>query len=163
MKKCFSVVLTTIMLFIVLSSRPAYAISIYSDVQSNNSNFTEEVVSPRGSLSGYGQHWYNSGEPTTGTFIVPVTGISWPTAQLTLSLANFSSDVCVQVIVYRPDGSIAFNTADTSGTYLTMANSSQWHNIHFANGKTGNYTVWYSIWSWTGSTPSSGRINCWIY
>lgn len=161
MKKLFSALLTVVILVVVFTqtvlaaeAQPREQITALS---------TAEVIQPRGSLSGYGQHWYNSGESKQGTFSVNVTGIYWPTAQLTLSLDNFSSDVCVQVIVYRPNGTIAFNTANTNAVYMTMANSSEWHNIGFANGQTGTYTVWYSIWSTNSSIPSSGRINCWIY
>lgn len=161
MKKLFSVFLVMVMIF-SLSSMQVFAAEVLPAPGVIAEDFAE-TVEPRGSLSGYGQKWYNSGSAVTGTFTVNVSGIYWPTAQLSLSLESFASNVCVQVIVYRPNGSVAFNTADTSGTYMTMANSSEWQNIPFVNGQTGTYTVWYSIWTTNGSTPSSGRINCWIY
>lgn len=148
MKKVFSVLLMLIMIF-SLFIQPAFA--------------TETSFSILGSLSGYGQKWYNSGEAKTGTFVVSVSGVAWSTAQISLSLESFSSNVCVQVIVYRPNGTIALNTADYSGSHLTMTNSSNWQNLKFTNAQTGNYTVRYSIWTIDNSTPSSGRINCWIY
>lgn len=161
MKKLFSVFLVMVMIF-SLSSMQVFAAEVQPEPTVTTVG-SAEIVQPRGSLSGYGQKWYNSGEAVTGTFPVNVTGVYWPTAQISLSLENFASNVCVQVIVYKPNGSVAFNTADTSGTYMTMENSSEWQNISFLNGQTGTYTVWYSIWTTNGSTPSSGRINCWIY
>lgn len=161
MKKMFSVFLVMVMIF-SLSSLQVFAAEVQPEY-TVPAVCSAEAVQPRGSLNGYGQKWYNSGETVTGTFTVNVTGIYWPTAQITLSLESFASNVCVQVIVYKPNGSVAFNTVDTTGTYMTMANSSEWHNISFLNGQAGTYTVWYSIWTTNGSTPSSGRINCWIY
>ncbi len=160
MQKRFLALIMTIMIFLgIFGGQSILAI----DIQAVGQPQVVSSVRPYGSLSGYGQHWYNSGEPTTGTFDVEVTGMAWTNAQITLSLANFSSDVYVHIIVYRPDKTIAYNTADTTGLYLTMENSSQWHNIPFVMAPTGTYTVWYSIGSFNGVTPSSGRINCWIY
>lgn len=161
MKKFFSALLAVLMLCCLVPAQ-AFAADVApeSDVQVADSG---DSIQPYGALSGYGQKWVDAGSPASGSFTFQVTGISWPTAQLTVSLENFDSSVCAQVSLYNPNGLKVFDSGD-NGSYITVANSSSWQNIHFANAKTGTYTVKYTLMSITGGiVQSSGRINVWVY
>ena len=163
MKRHFGILMALVMAFACFGSTTAFAAEVQPTADVAVVETSNNEVTPCGSLSGYGHHWYNSGESTDGDFYVNVTGLSWPTAQLTLNIENFGPNDAVAVQVYRPDGTFAWGTLDNVGDYITMANKDDWHNIKFTNGKTGTYRIHYSIINWYGETPSSGRINCWIY
>lgn len=162
MNRHFSVLLASAMLCSCLCGTTAFAVENTSASETTVVSETNSIQ-PRGSLSGYGSVWHNAGTSTSGNFYVNVTGIGWPTAQVTFSIENFGSNDAVAVQLYRPDGTFAWGSVDNAGDYITMANTGKWHNITFANGQTGTYRVHYSIINWNGNTPSSGRINCWIY
>lgn len=164
MKRHLSIMLALAMIFTCLCGTTAFAAESEASIETVAvSETSDNEITPRGSLSGYGQHWHNSGESTVGDFYVTVTGSYWPTAQLTLNIENFGSNDAVAVQVFRPDGTFAWGTLDNAGDYITMANKDNWHNIKFTNGQTGTYRIHYSIINWNGNTPGSGRINCWIY
>lgn len=128
------------------------------------SETSTEGITPRGTLSGYGWHWCNAAEATSGSFYVNVTGSYWPYAQVTFNIEDFDSNTGVIVQLWHPDGTFAWGTADNSnGTQITMANKDEWHNLYFPYGQVGTYRVDYWIVSLNNTTPSSGRINCWIY
>lgn len=160
-KRVLSVLLALTMCFAMSATAfavaPETANSCETAAESENNQ-----IQPRGSLSGYGQHWYNSGEPTNGSFTVNVSGIAWPTAKLTLNIVNFDAKTFAFIWVYRPDGSLAYSTGDATADAITVANSSKYQNIIFPRGQTGPYTVVYSLGSYGGTVPS-GRINCWIF
>lgn len=61
----------------------------------------DSSATPRGSLSGYGNVWHNTGEPTKRAS-VPVTGIPWHQGHLTVSLENFSSNTKLKIWVFSP-------------------------------------------------------------
>lgn len=163
MKKHLSIIMALAMIFTCLCGTTAFAAEAEPVANVTAVETSDSEVMPCGSLSGYGQHWHNSGESTVGDFYVNVTGRGWPTAQLTLNIENFGSNDAVAVQVYRPDGTFAWGTLDNAGDYITMSNKDNWHNIKFTNGQTGTYRIHYSIINWNGNTPGSGRINCWIY
>ncbi len=156
MKKHLSIILSLVIVLTMAFSTTAFAAEKTSTPAKN------PVIS-NGAVGGYGTVWHNYGASTTGNFYVNVTGSYWPTAQITLSIENFGSNDAVAVQVFKPDGSLAYGTLDNAGDYITMANADNWHNITYADGVTGTYRVHYSITNWNGDTPSSGRINCWIY
>lgn len=129
------------------------------------SNETVEVaneIQPRGTLSGYGSHWYNSGEDANGSFTFKVTGAPWVNAHLTVSMDNFNSETAVRITVIKPDGGTAYTNFSSSA--MTMANRDKFANISFAPGEIGTYTVTYQIVSLSTTNPaSSGRINVWVF
>lgn len=159
MKRHLSVLLILVMACTCLFGTTAFAAEkaqpqIVSDV---------DDIQPRGTLNGYGSVWHDAGSSTSGNFYVTVTGSGWTTAQVTFNIESFGSDDAVAVQLYRPDGTFAWGSLDNAGDYITMSNKNNWHNIKFTSGQTGTYRVHYSIINWNGNTPSSGRINCWIY
>lgn len=162
MRKCLSIALAFVMLFTFAFNQVAFAAEVVSASEITSDTISEEIQ-PRNFLSGYNNHWFNSGDNYYGHFYVDVTGVTLPTGQLTLSIENFASNVLVKVDVCGPDGKKVFDTFDTSAHYISMANSGDWHNIRFAPGKPGRYTVTYFVYTTDDTTPSSGRINCWIY
>ena len=162
MKKSLGIILSLVMVFTMAFGTTAFAAeNPTTDVGTEITDDGETMVT--GAISGYGSVWHNASDPTTGDFYVNVTGSYWPTAQLTLNIENFGSNDAVAVQVFKPNGVLAYGTLDNAGDYITMANKDNWHNITYANGMTGTYRVHYSIINWNGNTPSSGRINCWIY
>lgn len=164
MKRHFSILLALVLVFTCFCSTSAFAAEVTPDSKVVTvSESTNAEITPRGSLSGYGSVWHNAGSSCDGSFYVTVTGSSWPTAQVTFNIENFGPDDAVAVQLYRPDGSFAWGSLDNVGDMITMANKDKWHNILFTGGQTGTYRVQYSIVNWSGNTPSSGRINCWIY
>lgn len=166
MKKRFSILLAMLMAFFCFSSTTAFAAEPISLIETITIGESENTsVTPRGTLSGYGSVWYDSGTSTTGTFTVNVTGVSWINAHVTFSVDNFSSDEGVAVELYRPDGTLAWSSLENVGDLITMDNREQtkWQGISFLSGQTGTYTVKYSIFNFAGNVPGSGRINCWIY
>lgn len=164
MKRHLSILLAFALAFTCFCGTTAFAAEAtpVSEVTTVSEATTAEVT-PRGSLSGYGSVWHDAGTSCDGSFYVNVTGLSWPTAQVTFNIENFGPNDAVAVQLYRPDGSFAWGTLDNAGDMITMANKDNWHNITFAGGQTGTYRVQYSIINWYGDEPSSGRINCWIY
>lgn len=164
MKKHFGIILAFVLSLTMVFSTTAFAAE-NTDATSNPVIVESSEDSPMlaGTLSGYGSVWHNASDPTSGNFYVNVTGSSWVTAQLTLNIENFGPNDAVAVQVFKPNGTLAYGTLDNSGDYITMANKDNWHNISFYGGATGQYRVHYSIINWYGNTPSSGRINCWIY
>lgn len=158
MKKFLSIIMILSLSFIGFFNNTAFA----SEVE-EKSSLVENTIVPFGSLSGYGQHWYNSGENTVGDFYVQVTGRDSYSAQLTFKIENFDENVAVAVQVYRQNGSLAWGSLENLAAYITMENRDNWHNLPFLHAKTGRYRIHYSIRRWGGGTPSSGRINCWIY
>lgn len=163
MKRHLSIIMALAITFICLCGTTVFAAKAESTSNAFAIEKSDNGVVPYGSLSGYGQHWHSSSESTVGDFYVNVTGIAWPTAQLTLNIENFGSNDAVEVRVYRPDGTFAWGTIDNTANYITMSNKDNWHNIKFVNGQTGTYRIRYSIINFSGSIPGSGRINCWIY
>lgn len=162
MKKTLGILLSITMLFTLAFSTTAFAASSPSSNTSVETSDNEQIV--RGSLSGYGSKWYNTGELTSGDFYVNVTGIYWPYAQLTLNIESFGPDDAVAIQVFNPNGVLVYGTLEYAGDLITMANANNWHNIYYSNGMTGTYTIHYAIYNFSSSaTPSSGRINCWIY
>lgn len=163
MKRHLGIILALSMVFTCLLGTTAFAAEPESINNVSTIKSSDNTVVPYGSLSGYGQHWYNSGEKTKDSFYVNVSGNKWSYAQLTVSIDNFGPDDMVAVKVYRPDNTFAWGTLDNAGDYITMANRDKWHNIMFNDGQVGTYRVEYSIINKNGHTPGSGRINCWIY
>lgn len=159
MKKCLSLLLALTMLFSLTATQHAFAADSAPSPEVTLSSEDNEIR-PMGSLSGYGNYWYNSGSTPYGHFTVNVTGIAWTSAQLTLKIENFASNVLIRIDVYNSDGKKVY---DTFPNYISMSNTDNWKNIKFTPGKTGTYKVYYSIYTTDNSTPSSGRINCWIY
>ena len=114
---------------------------------SNNSSVVEEVVQPRGVLSGYNNTYTSK---ISGSFTVNVTG-SWSAyAGCTIKTEGFSSSSSITVSVYDSSGSC--KTTKTLG-----ANEAK-ENIAILNVSPGTYTVIYSM-----TKPSSGTIHVWIY
>lgn len=159
MKKYIGLLLSLLLTFSMILGTGTTAFAADASTSSEES----ESVIFKGAISGYGSVWHNYGDSTTGDFYVNVTGSYWPTGQITLNIESFGSNDAVAVQVFKPNGVLAYGTLDNAGDYITMANANNWHNIKFANGMTGTYRVHYSIINWNGDTPSSGRINCWIY
>lgn len=154
--KLFALILSVLTLTVgqtALAAEPALASSETADVA--------DKIQPRGSLSGYGTHWYNAGEEQYDSFTFQVTGVPWVNAHLTISIDNFDSDTVVGTIIQKPDGSYAYSNFDKP---MTMANRDNYAGISFSPGEVGTYTVYYRILSIsTTNGPSSGRINVWIY
>ena len=120
-----------------------------------------DEIQPRGTLSGYGTHWYNVGEDQNGNFTFNVTGVPWVNAHLTISIDNFDADIVVRASILKPDGSFAYTTYENP---ITMANRDNYAGISFSPGEVGTYTVVYQILSISLTNgPSSGRINVWVY
>lgn len=125
-------------------------------VTSDVSITSSESVQPRGVLSGYAGFNYVEGvTPYIGEFTIEVTG-SWSAfAGLTVKTSGFdpalSSEETVQVILYRPDGSVIHE-----GVYLGA--NDEVKNKPLFNVPTGTYTVVYRV-----LTVSNGRIDVWIY
>lgn len=172
MKRHFSILMALVMLFSCLCGTSAFAAESATSAEATVSpQSADSEIRPIGSLSGYGSHWYNSGEPVTGSFTVEVTGSWWIDAQLTVNIDSFTDNTAVTIIVYRPDGTQAWSSMENGNNYgyagdITMANRDDWHNIKFGDGEVGTYTVEYYIQNTDDllfSYPSSGRINCWIY
>lgn len=163
MKRHLSIIMALAMALTCLFGTTAFAAELDPVVGSAVAEVSDNQIKPCGSLKGYGSIWHNAGKSTTGDFYVDVSGSSWSTAQLTLKIENFGPDDAVAIQVYRPNGTFAWGTLENVGDYITMENTNNWHNIVFANGKTGRYRIHYSIINWNGDTPGSGRINCWIY
>lgn len=164
MKRLFGILLTLVLTLTCFGGTTAFAAGVNpnSEVATVSKTATDEIT-PRGTLSGYGQVWHEAGTSCDGSFYVDVTGSSWLTAQVTFNIENFGPNDAVAVWLYRPDGSFAWGTLDNSGGMITMANKDDWQNIKFSGGQTGRYIVQYSIVNFAGQEPGSGRINCWIY
>lgn len=154
--KLFALILSVLTLTVgqtALAAEPALASCKTVDV--------EDEIQPRGTLSGYGTHWYNAGEDQNGNFTFQVSGVPWVNAHLTISIDNFDSDAIVRVSVIKPDGSFAYTNFEKP---MTMANRDNYAGISFSPGEVGTYTVVYQIRSISLTNgPSSGRINVWIY
>lgn len=88
-----------------------------------------------------------------------VTGTPWVSAQITLSIEDFGSNDRAYLVVYKPDGSVAWKCS----SYITVSNSSSFQNLKFNGASTGKYRVEYTLSNTAGGTVGSGRINCWIY
>ena len=163
MKKLLSIFMSLILVLTCLCGTTVFAAETESvEAIATAETIGNEIV-PRGTLEGYGSHWYNSGEKMSGEFNVVVTGSSWTSAQTTLSIANFGSKVRVQMKVYRPDGSLAYDSLATTGDFISMSNKDTWNNIPFLRGQVGTYKVRWAIHTTDNSTPTSGRLMCWIY
>ena len=156
--RAFSLLL--VLMFCLSLTTVAFA----ADVTTTEGMMTEKAEeSVNGTLSGYGAHWYNSGEKESGSFDVEVTGMAWLSAHVTFNIEEFDSQTIVFVWLYRPDGTLAYSTGDYSGAGITLKNVSNFADIPFSGGQIGTYTVEYQIMSWNLSGAPSGRINCWIY
>lgn len=75
MKRHLGIIMALAMAFTCLCGTTAFAaeaepVSNVVAVEASDSG-----IVPYGSLSGYGQHWHNSGESTVGDFYVNVTGM----------------------------------------------------------------------------------------
>lgn len=165
MKRFLGTFMALAMIFTCLCGTTAFAAEVEKEPIANTvvADANESEIVPYGSLSGYGQHWYNAGEKTHGTFKVEVKGIGWAFAQVTVNIENFNSNAKVFLKIYRQDGTFAWGTADYLGGCITMANKDEWHNYKFLHAPTGVYTVEYDIVTTDQKSPGSGRINCWIY
>ena len=152
MKKLISICMSLILVLTYLCGTTVFA-----------AETIENEIIPRGTLEGSGSHSYNSGETMKDDFDVVVTGSSWSSAQLTLSIADFGSKVRVHMQVYRPDGSLAYDSLASTGDYISMSNKDSWKNIKFAKGQVGTYKVKWAIHTTDNSKPTSGRLMCWIY
>lgn len=165
MKKHLGIFMAATLAFNSLCGVTAFAAekaNLYDNF-SVESTAESEIITHRGSLSGYGSVWYSSGSVVTGDFYVNVTGIRWPSAQVTFNIENFGPNDAVSVKLYHPDGSFAWGSYDNRGDVITMGNKDTWHNLTFSDGQVGTYRVNYYIINFDNATPSSGRINCWIY
>lgn len=114
-------------------------------------------IQARGSLSGSNSAYVSGTSSNTyeNSFNVNVSGIPWFTAKSQFSVSGFNSNVQVNIWLYYPDGTLAWDTASYLGTYLVPGNTAS----KSISGKTGNYTVRYKIYNPFGSIPS-GTISC---
>lgn len=155
--KIFALVLSVLTLTI---GQTAFAAE--PSLASNETSEVADEIQPRGTLSGYGTHWYNAGEDQTDTFTFEVTGVPWVNAHVTISMDNFDSQTAVRMTVLKPDGSAAYSNYDSSA--MTMANRDNFAGKSFSPGEVGTYTVVYQVFSLsTTNGPSSGRFNVWVY
>ncbi len=116
----------------------------------------EDVIQPRGSLSGYGHRWIGSttGSPngvTDGSYTFTVNGSWSPWAGLTVKAEGFSSDAIIVVHVLK-DGNFVCDGIDLYGSNQEKANIALW------NVSPGEYTVNYSV-----KSSVAGTIHTWIY
>lgn len=164
MKRHLGILMALAMIFTCFNGTTAFAAeSEIIDVPETVVSETDDnEIVPYGALSGYGWGWHGADDELSGNFYVDVKGTSWVSAQITVNIEEFASNVRVIVELYRPDGSMAWSSSD-KGQYITMANKDDWHNIKFWNAPTGTYRVHYLVVTDNGTKPSSGRINCWIY
>ena len=132
MKKRLSIFWALIMLFTCIMGTSTFAaepVAIEAETTS-----TENEIAPCGTLSGYGHYDWTAGSARSGSFTVNVTGSAWLTAQTTFTIEGFDENTAVAVALYKPDGSLAYGTLDNSGSWITLANKDEWHNIPFSSG-----------------------------
>lgn len=164
MKKHLCFVMALAMLFTCVLGTTAFAAEPEDVVETNAVQTTSaDEITPRAGFNGYGNHWYNAGEPISGSFPVSATGSSNP-GYMTLNIDSFAADVGVRVKVLRPNGVEVYDSFSWRGDYITMANRDTWYGIRIPNATAGTYTIQYTIYGFDNpGHPSSGRINVWFY
>ena len=150
MKKKITAFLVTALMFVTLCI-PAYA----AETTPVTDEVTESDITPRGSLSGYGQKWHDPAtDGTDGEFTFYVQGMNWPVGHLSVKLQIFNPSTELKIEVYRGGSQCIFRRQDVT------INDGPWEDISFNPATTGAYTVKYWI---TGGPNSPGRVNCWIF
>lgn len=152
MKKMLCFILSAVMLMSMSVSAFAATPEVGMEVASEQSE-----AQARGALHGVDSA--NTDGRTSGSFTVKVTGISWSSAQVQISITGFNSGDIIDAKVFRPDRSELFHVAGWTGdTLSTDKRSTNW--ITVPNVPTGTYTVEYSVGNWYGNTPGSGTVKC---
>ncbi len=116
------------------------------------------------SLYGYTSFYHYGEYDNSGIFYVDVTGSASATGTAKFYISGFSADDAVRIVLYRPDGTVAWDSISYGGSMITMENRDKWKDqgITFPNAQVGFYRVDFAVVNFDGGWPGSGTIECWI-